>query len=139
MLFFLRYICVIPSPLQWCYSTLLLFYFQYIDVIFPAVHLCHSFSNTQMLFFLLYIDVLFLLYINIIFIDVIFSSYTLTLFFLLYIDIFFLLYIGGFCTQISLHINVNSLIYWCYTSYVPYVVIILPPIHLSRFELDEGF
>lgn len=151
MLFFLRYICVIPSPLQWCYSTLLLFYFQYIDVIFPAVHLCHSFSNTQMLFFLLYIDaifllffllyidVLFLLYINIIFIDVIFSFYTLTVFFLLYIDIFFLLYIGGFCTQISLHINVNSLIYWCYTSYVPYVVIILPPIHLSRFELDEGF
>lgn len=86
MLFFLRYICVILSPLQWCYSTLLLFYFLYIDVIFPAVHLCNSFSYTQMLFFLLYIDaifllffllyidVLFLLYINIIFIDVIFSS-----------------------------------------------------------------
>ena len=152
MLFFLRYNCVILSPLQWCYSTLLLFYFLYSDVIFPAVHLCNSFSYTQMLFFLLYtdaifllffllyIDVLFLLYINIIFFDVIFSSYTLTLFFPpIHWYFFSPIHRWFFFTQISLHISVNSLIYWCYASYVPYVVIILPPIHLSRFELDEGF
>ena len=133
----LFYIVVVLLPVHWCYlscCTFMSFFLLYTDVILPPIHWCH-FSIVH----LLYIDVLFLLYINIIFIDVIFSFYTLTVFFLLYIDIFFLLYIGGFCTQISLHINVNSLIYWCYTSYVPYVVIILPPIHLSRFELDEGF